>query len=241
MADSIRSKVLNEIFLAPSALLPIVAGASSLLLAWGMGSVQWAAAGMVGVLGGIGWMATRAIFGIEKITERVVLEERENARRREEALLEELMLQLRSDTDPRNDEYLATLRDLKREFDEAVEKPGIQVRSLRVAEQVRQLFEAAIMQLRRTHELWLSARRLTREHSQQILRQREELLQEVGKTVHHFRSAIQQFGVLTQSDPKFDLSQLRDELDASIRVAMRTEERMREIENQPNYDKFLKE
>ncbi len=63
------------------------------------------------------------------------------------------MLQLRSDTDPRNDEYLATLRDLKREFDEAVEKPGIQVRSLRVAEQVRQLFEAAIMQLRRTHEL----------------------------------------------------------------------------------------
>ncbi len=75
-----------------------------------MGSVQWAAAGMVGVLGGIGWMATRAIFGIEKITERVVLEERENARRREEALLEELMLQLRSDTDPRNDEYLATLR-----------------------------------------------------------------------------------------------------------------------------------
>jgi hypothetical protein len=55
------------------------------------------------------------------------------------------------------------------------------------------------------------------------------------------QSAVKQYQELMNKENNNDLNSLRDELDASLRVAKRTEERMRELEGTTNYDAYLKQ
>ncbi len=54
-------------------------------------------------------------------------------------------------------------------------------------------------------------------------------------------SAVDQFRRLSLREQKEDLKELRDELDESLKVAQRTDERMRELEKSIGYDRHLKE
>ena len=58
--DPVKRKVISELFLAPSVLLPIVGGISAGLLSWAMGGIGLLTlAAAAGILGGLGWMMTR--------------------------------------------------------------------------------------------------------------------------------------------------------------------------------------
>jgi hypothetical protein len=54
------------------------------------------------------------------------------------------------------------------------------------------------------------------------------------------QSAVKHYQELMNKELQSDLGSLRDELDASLRIAKRTEERMRELEGSINYDAHLK-
>lgn len=227
--------------LAPSVVLPIVGGISAWFLSWAAGgSVPLDIAGLIGVLGGTGWLATRFIFLTDKITEKVLNEIRQKLKDEEDRRLAELQKKLRRDRDPRTQDYLLLLRNAKDDFEEVANRPGVEKRSAEIIQQVRQLFESAIQQLDRTYKHWELAERLTGAERAGVMHQREQILQEVKEAVDHLEEVAKQYRDLMVRERNVDLSRLRDDLDTSLRIAKRTEERMRELESGPNYE-FLRE
>ena len=74
--DDLRKRILNEIFVAPSVVLPIAGGGTAWLLSWALGNVATLnLIGLVGVMVGIGWFATRFIFQLDAITEKAMREQ----------------------------------------------------------------------------------------------------------------------------------------------------------------------
>ncbi len=122
--DPVKRKVISELFFAPSVVLPIVAGISAGLLSWAGGGVNYlSAAAMLGVLGGIGWMATRIIFKVEEITDAAMKLHESQRKQATEEELDELERQLRQDGDPRTQDYLTLLRSLRDDFHRTSSQP----------------------------------------------------------------------------------------------------------------------
>ena len=230
--DPVKRKVISELFLAPSVLLPIVGGISAGLLSWAMGGIGLLTlAAAAGILGGLGWMMTRIIFKVESITEDAMRFEQEQRIQAENEQLDRLMQQLKSDSDERTQDYLILLRSLRDDFQMQTSQPGVQMRSARVREQVSAIFNAAVEQLGNSYKLWQWSERLGGEARRKELATREQVLQEVSTTVDRLQVAVTQIKDLISQDKKVDLASMREELEATMRIARRTEEKMREIEN----------
>ena len=230
--DPVKRKVISELFLAPSVLLPIVGGISAGLLSWAMGGIGLLTlAAAAGILGGLGWMMTRIIFKVESITEDAMRFEQEQRIKAENEQLDRLMQQLKSDSDERTQDYLILLRSLRDDFQMQTSQPGVQMRSARVREQVSAIFNAAVEQLGNSYKLWELSASLGGEARRKVLANREQVLQEVSTTVDRLQVAVTQIKDLISQDKKVDLASMREELEATMRIARRTEEKMREIEN----------
>ncbi len=241
--DSVKRKVISELFFAPSVVLPIVGGISAGLLSWATGGAAYlTGAAIVGILGGVGWMLTRMIFKVEDITEEVMQAALDKQLRDEKQALDQLARQLRSDRDHRTQDYLTLLRSMRDDFEKAAQRPGVQIRSARVREQVGQVFNAAVEQLRQSYRMWELSENLVGQARDKVLANREQVLSEIHVTVERLQATVEQFNELMKSDQKVDLASMREELEATMRAAQRTELRMRELE-QPttNYESFNQE
>jgi len=240
--ESVRTKVLNELFFAPSVVLPIVGGASAWLVSWALGGVaSLTIGGLVGVLAGVGWMATRIIFQLDAITERTMQFVQEKARREEEERIEGLAQRLKQLSDQRSFDYLTILKESRNEFEALASQPGMQARGLQIVGQVRQLFVAAIEQLEQSYKLSELSGRLRSGERKEIVSRNEQTLADIKATADRMTVAVEQFRRLSLREQSGDLSELGEELDESLKVAHRTEERMREIETDVGYDRHLKD
>jgi len=197
--------------------------------------------GLVGVLGGLGWLATRVIFLADDVAAKILREDAQKIIQAEETVLDDLQNRLRVDRDFPTNDYLTLLRTCRSEFEEFAKKPGIAIQSQEIVKQVRQLFWSAIDQLEQSLKMHSLAERLNGDQKLSVLGQREHILTEVRESIDHMQSAVKQYRGLMDKGSKNDLTSLREELDASLRVAKRTEERMRELEGTTNYDAYLKQ
>lgn len=176
-------------------------------------------------------MVTRMIFKVEDITENVMQAELDKRMRDENEALDLLARQLRTDRDHRTQDYLTLLRSLRSEFEKSAQQPGVQIRSARVREQVSLVFGAAVDQLRQSFKLWELSENLVGDARKQVLDRREQTLQEIAITVERLEATVERYRQLMKTDQNVDLAQMREELEATMRIAQRTEERMREIES----------
>jgi hypothetical protein len=239
---NLRSRIASELLWAPSVVLPTVAGASAWLMSWAAGGVTLLnLVGLGAVIVGVGWMATRVIFFADDVAAKIVQQDAEKIIQAEEAKLDGLQFRLRSDRDYRTKDYLTLLRTCRSEFEEFAKQPGIAIQSLEIVKQVRQLFWSATDQLEQSLKMHELAERLSGEQRKNVLSQREQILEEIQISVEHMQSAVKHYQELMNKEQHSDLNTLRDELDASLRVAKRTEERMRELEGTTNYDAYLKQ
>ena len=111
-----------------------------------------------------------------------------------------------------------------------------------MGEQVSQVFGVAIEQLRETFRLWELSESVVGDERDKILAQREIILAEVVTTSEQLRSVVTQFQELTREDLTADLSTLGAELEATMRVARRTEERIRELDHPTtNTESFIQD
>lgn len=229
--DPVKRKVISELFFAPSVVVPIVAGVSAGLLSWAGGGVEFLTftAGAT-VLGGVGWMLTRLIFKVEEITERALKFQLNQRVREENERLDQLALRLRADRDHRTQDYLTLLRSLREDFRGEASRPDLRFRSSELGAQLDDVFNAAIAQLLQAHKLWELSEKLVGTARKEVLANREKSLQEVDQTIKHMQSVVNQFRELAESKETVDLAELRKELEETMRVAKRTEERMRELE-----------
>lgn len=241
--DAVKRKVISELFLAPSVVLPIVGGISAGLLSWASaGNMYLSAAAVAGVLGGVGWMLTRMVFKVEDITQAAMQAQLDKELREENEELDRLAAKLRTDRDHRTQDYLTLLRSLRSDFEKEAAERGSEFRSAQVREQVGQVLHAAADQLEQSFRWWDLAQKVSGEQQRKLLDERERVLAEIDATTDRVRQAVEEFRRLSRADKNFDLVALREELDATMRVAKRTEERMRDLENpSADHESFVNE
>ena len=221
--DDVKKKVLLDLFASPWTLIPMVGGLSSWLLSWGMnGDTTLNLIGLGGILVGLGIQASRLIFGIEDLTEKAhgYLTEKQKQERDEQ--LDQLAVQLRQDDDPRTEECLLRLRRLYATFGE--EPPT--GNSIILREKVDKLFHAAIRQLDRSFQLWEKAKRLPGTTKRPLLEERKKAVDEVVLTVNHLTRTVEQYHAFQIKDSDDELAKLREELDATIEIARRADDRI---------------
>lgn len=224
-------------------LLPLVGGIASGVASWFTGgNVYLTSMAIVGVVGSAAWMLTRTFLNVEDLTEQALTEQRQAARRAEDQQLDALAKQLRTDRDHRTKDSLNLLRSLRDEFEKLAERSGLELRSARFREQINQVLSAAVDQLRESYRLFERSEAVVGDARQQVVQQREVIVTEVVSTVDRVKKIVDQFRGISKAEQEADLNSLQKELDISLEVARRTEERMRELEK-PNqvYEQFVKE
>ena len=230
----VRRKVLLDLFASPSTLLPTVGGLSVLILSWAIdGPAAMNMVGLAGILGGMGWFATRLILGLKEITSEAYEFVQAQQRQKQEEALDDLDGRLRRDRDPRTQQCLRQLRDLYGRFVEDVKSGKINRSTHEIVEIVEELFRTSVTQLELSYKLWQTARKLTGDAKEKVIQQREEAVAEVDDTIRHLGTTIEQFFSFTRKKNKDNLGRLRNELDEAMRVARRTEERMASWDDKP--------
>jgi hypothetical protein len=187
-------------------------------------------------------MLTRTFLNVEDLTDQALAAERQAAREAENRQLDELARTLRTDRDHRTKDSLNLLRSLRDEFEQLTARQGVELRSARFREQIGQVLHAAVEKLRESFRLFERSEAVVGEARKIVLDQREQIVGEIVGTVDRLQKIVEQFRVAAQDEIALDLSSLQKELDESLEIAKRTEERMRELENpSKNYESFVKE
>ena len=227
-----RRKVFARWARTPYALVPAAAGAALLgAAAFVPATAVTAFAGVCGLLVGGGAYATRWIFGADDLARRAAEEMAEEERRLREGEVDRLLKRLLKDDDPRTQRLLRRLRDLHARIADPSTRDRIDAPA-NVVERVRATYDACLTTLARTADLIDSANRLTTSGARrQVMASREALVQEVSQAADDLERVVGQveaMGVL--GGDASELARMREELNRSLEVARRVEERVGRIE-----------
>jgi hypothetical protein len=237
--DEVRQKVMLDLFASPGTLIPVVAGASALLLSWAIGGDATAnAIGIIGIMGGIGHFASRLVLGLESMTQRAyeAILQRDEKQRKD--ALDKLEADLRQDKDGRTDACLKQMRNLHDQFQSARAKNRLIANHPQLISRVEEIFDASVLQLQRSLELYELSEKLTGPAKKKALEEREQVIADVLETRDHMNAIIEQFHTFAIRRESSELGRLRSELDETLQVAKRTEERMSAMSGpNPNFDK----
>lgn len=232
----IRRKVFLRLLGHPVVIAPFVVGVSACTAVW---ALNWPAgmgwfATAAGALASAGAYLTRLILDDGKTARAVVTEMEQRDQQAIEATLDELdRLLTMSDKDPRPETALRDLRALVRAFDsfaektESVHAPAV----IDVRSRVREIFESSVRSLEQTLQLGNTAKILhLPEARKPLLEQREKIIAEIQAGIRQLGdtlAALQHLGSGAQSTR--ELARLRDELDQSLQIASRVEERLNNL------------
>lgn len=234
--DSLKKKVLLDLFVSPWTLVPIIGGLSAWMVSWGLdGVTALNLAGLAGVVIGSGIQATRLIFGIEDLTAdaQKYLEEQEEEEQNKR--LDALQRRLLRDGDPRTQDCLKTLRLLHASFHKDAAADGSPI-TLALRGKVDELFHESVAQLERSFDLFHKARQLPRRAGGPLLEKRRQAVDEVVVTINHLSETIAHYHDSRLKKEAEGLARLRSELDETVEMARRAEARMDDLENERSYD-----
>lgn len=224
--DEVKRKVYLDLFASPLTLLPAVVGTTALLGSWAIGGVSVLTfGGIAAVLTGAGIFASRLIFGLDKLTERAYQYTQEHEQKSQLRSLQQLHRRLENDRDPRTERLLRQLWTLYKDIKEAVDQGKIKVAAREVLDGVNQMFHVCVDHLDRSFELWKTSQKMMGESRDRVLQQRETLIEEVLNSCDYLEQTIDNLHFETTQKSKTNLAQMRAELDETIRVAKKAEER----------------
>lgn len=237
-SGQLKKRVLLNLLTHPLTFAPALAGLSALLVAWGgeMGTGWLAFLGLAGVLASAGSLATQFLLRSDHLTRRAFESLEAEAAAEKERKLDELHGRLEQDKDPRDEKLLMQLREVYRRFrgDTGWVTRISQQSAVEITNKVEKLFSGCIITLERSLDLAGAAGKMTTKDGRRTtLDARERLLEEVAQSIRQMAQAID--GVLAmgiQEQSTADLARIRQELDESLSVARRVEERMQTIEQE---------
>lgn len=234
--ERLRNKVMGKLLASPWTVVPAAMGITGLAAGWAGDSATLAFAGFAACLASVGALATRWMFKVDDLSREAAEEMEAEERRQHEESLNALDRRLQRDKDPSTEQRLRKLRYVYRRFQEASDwRTQVDRRSaFEIANKVEKLFKACIMALERSVVLWETAQRMTtRRGRDNVLASREKVLEDVDASVIQLARTID--GVLSlavESSGESDLANLRSELNESLDVARRVEERMHSLETE---------
>ena len=234
--DEIRKRVFLRLAASPLVLGPFLLGFTSMVSAWAFDLRQaglFLFGGIAGMLIGSGNFVSKLLLSGKREAHKVLTEvEQEQFEKRQKSLDDLRRALERSDNDPRPEEALSDLRALVDTF-QSLEKDsssGQWAIMVDVRLQVESLFAHCVRLIEQTHHLRLTADKLSTEAARHpVLEQRELMIHEIQacvKQLSHSLVSLQEFGHVQASTQ--DLQQMRKELDSSLEVARKVEERMQD-------------
>ena len=227
-----RRKVFTKWATTPWAVAPLAVGAGLLgVAAFVPAAALTAFAGVCGLLAGGGAYATKWILGADRMARQAAEELAGEERGRREADVLALLKRLMHDGDPRTQDLLRRLRDLHGRIADPSSRDRLDAPA-NVVEKVRMVYDSCLSTLARTADLVDSARRLTTDSARrQVMASREAMVQEVAHAADDLDGVIGQVEALRVGGAGAgDLARMRDELNRSLDVARRVEERVGRIE-----------
>jgi hypothetical protein len=234
----LKKRVLLDLLAHPLTFGPAVAGLSALLVAWGgeMGGGWLAFLGISGVLASGGSLITQWLLRADALTRRAYASLEAEEATEKEKQLDNLYRRLKQDKDPRDEKLLKQLREVHQRFRDDTAWVGrmSQQSVVEITNKVEKLFSGCIITLERSLDLVQAAAKMTtKEGRRTALDARERLLEEVAQSIHQMAHTVD--GVLAmglQEQSAADLARIRQELDESLNVARRVEERMQTMERE---------
>ncbi|MHC5053980.1 MAG: hypothetical protein ACYTKD_04605 [Planctomycetota bacterium] len=233
-----KKRLLLRLVTRPSTLVPLLVGATIMLLGWGFGvnTGLLLFAAVACVLGAFGMFFTKLILGDDAMANSIIESMQEDANEERESGLDELDEKLVEDGDPRTEECLRDLRALAKAFNES-RAPAAKLSSrctLDIASGVEKLFERCVQSLKQTLDLWRTADRMvTPDAKKPVLEQRERMIADVRKSIGQLGEVLAGLQSLRAGEgSSSELARIREELDERLTVAKKVEERMRSLERQ---------
>jgi len=239
--NEIRKKILLDLFVTPTTIGTGSLGVSLLLISWAIGaSAIWPFLGFLSILIGIGAVITNIMFNLESISRKAVEALKEQAEQTQDAQLDELDALLCKDRDPRDQGFLRDMRAIYDELKGDIEQGKLSSYvTPETLVQLEELFQACVKSLRYSYDLWETSKSAKGRPKDKILQEREQVLQEIGKSVERFTENVTSIRSLSHKTKNGDLSQLREQLDRSLEIARRTEMQMRDVSVEEKYKEFL--
>ena len=227
-----RRKVFAKWAKTPWALAPAAVGVGLLgAAAFVPAAAVTAFAGVCGLLAGGGAYATRWIFGADRMARQAALELADEQRQVREDQVQALLRRLLHDDDPRTQQLLRRLRDLHDRLADPSARDRLAAPA-NVVEKVKLVYDSCLSTLARTADLADSAKRLTTDAARrQVRATRESLVQEVAKAAADLDRVVGQVEAMHVAGAGGgDLAAMREDLNRSLDIARRVEERVGRIE-----------
>jgi len=231
----LRKKILLDLISHPFTLFPFAGGATLFIMSWilDIDSLVFPFISFCGLLISIGGFFTNLIMNLDKISKKAFEELQVESQENQEKMLDSLDKRLQEDGDSRTERYLRELRSLTMTFEDGKAwSNNLDTRSaFEIESKVRDLFYGCVSYLERTLELWHLAQEVDSKRGEEIvLKQREKIIDDIESSVQQLGKVLE--GVLSLGISKNDdteLARIRDELDQSLEIARRVENRMNDF------------
>lgn len=224
-------KCLFNIITYPATLFPLLGGVTLGAMWWAFGGDLGRSTALAGisVLLAAGIAVTRAVVWREEIARAALNEMKEEAEEAADSTLDNLHERLVTDGDPRTQQLLQDMRTLVRVFKESGEWLVTTGVTLEILSKVDELFDSCVRLLEATLRLYNVAQRIDAlEFKQPLLDRRETIVGEVEETVRQLSGALAEVQTLeADSTSDAQLARVRSELDTTLDVARRTNERVK--------------
>ena len=246
---NIAKRVIADVVSSPMVIFPFMVGTAAFasLFALGLKGSAFLGAmlvGLSGVLGSGGMFLTKMILGRDERVKKIVEESRDKAKKDKLKRLDHFHHRLTLDGDSRTEDSMQDLRSLRQAFSQLDKIAPDLNRAMidEIQKRAEELFQQCVRSLEKSLQLWKTADSLASELAQKpIMEQREKLVGEVVGTVEHMSctlAAVQ--GITKKSDGDARLQTLRGELDQSLEVAKKVEQRVDSLLNTNSLNKLNK-
>jgi len=227
--NQLRQKVLLNLASSPITLIPFLIGVTILLGLWtfGINSVLAVVIGVGASMVGVGSFLTRLFVGDERVAQKSINDLQQEQEQQQIHELDKLDEELAKDRDPRTQQMLRDLRALVKTFKSA---DSDFTSSLDITAGVEDLFTEGVRMLRKSLEFYRTAKEVNRSTRETILGQREEILEDVAKSIDQLGkllTGIQKGDILDHSQQE----RIRQELRDNFAVAKKVRERMSDLKS----------
>ena len=236
----LRSRVWRRLFGSKQFIIPAAVAVGTGCIAVISGGV-WIAVSAAFALIAAGSVVLKLAAGAEQLEKVALNDEASDKRSQEDRRLNDLQKRLRSDRDFRTKDCFQLASQARTDFFSLIQKANGSFALLQFGQQFDQLFWATIEQLEHSLQLYEQADRLVDARRKEILAERERVVDKLIGAADRLRNVVDRIRSTATHDREAELSSLSKELDDSLEIAKRVDQRLTELESQPNRDEFLKQ
>lgn len=229
----LRKRSIVDAFTKFDTSIPIVLGVIALtaVVVLSAGPIL-AVLALIALLFGIGRFVWRSLAGLRQVTVQFqqLFESRATQQKRR---LVDLEAKLLGDRDSRTHVLLASLVQLRQSLEQDIQGGKFSILTGHVLSHVAQMFNVCVEHLEMTYKLWQAAQSDPRDSGEK-LQQREILIEEVQASVTQLHTILDHLHQRAVGSKTQELQRLRAELDQTLRIAKRVEQRTDELLHPPD-------